>query len=140
MARFRQFFQYICAGRVAAAFAAFLAALNLQLFEQHLTQLLGRTDGECMPRQFINCLFKYGDARAEILGERGERRRVDANAAFFHCRKYGHQWALNGFVQCDEMIRDYLRLQHLPKAKGNVSILGGIGQRLIERHFGKGNA
>ena len=89
-----KFLQDVGACAVGARLAL-APALEPHLLEQHLAQLLGRSDCEGMAGQGVDLALQRLDPAREILGERDELALVHQDAGGLHPREYCDQGALD---------------------------------------------
>ena len=134
----RQLLQDVGAGAVGSRLAL-LAAGQLQLVEQHLAQLLGRAGVELGAGDVLDLALDLRDAAGEIGGERLQGPGIDLDAGNLHRGHDRNQRPLDGLVQGEQALLRQARLQKLMQAQGHVGLLGGIGQRFLERHRVEGH-
>ncbi len=126
-----QFLQHLDVGRPLAR-RRLLAARQLHLVEEDLAQLLRAADIERPADQGVGLGLDGVHARAEILAERAQDVRIDADAGQFHVRQDRNHAAFQRFIDRGHAFARQARLQDMPQTQRDVGVLGGVARRLFQ--------
>ena len=130
--------QHLGTGGVGAGLAL-LAALQPQLVEQDLAELLGRADVELATGQLVDVQLILAHAAREILRQIGQHLAVHLDAGALHLADDRHQRAFHRLVQRQHLRFAQARLQQPVQPPGDVGILGGVLGCLVQRHLVEGD-
>src|SRR6185369_9541902 len=114
----RQLGQHVGVGRVAGLRSP--DRRQLQLLEEDLRELLGRSDRELAAGELIDLARQVVEIALELLRERLEARRVDADSVTLHQRQHRHERALDLLVDRPELAGPELGFRVLPVAPGEL--------------------
>ncbi len=134
MAFLGQFFEHIHRRGIIAALGLF-ASRKAHFAKQNFADLFGRGDVERMPGEFMNLHFQRGQLLAEILRKVFQECRINLDACQFHLGNHGNKRPFDVFVYGGHFLASKTRLERLVKAQGYIRVLGGIIQRLFNRHL-----
>ena len=112
-------------------------ATQLHLVEQHLTQLLRRTQIKRAPSQPMDILFHHSHALLEIHRHAPQIVSIDLDAGTLHRQQHGDQPSRSNCSSPSVNARyceAQPRPQHLPQPQRHVCILRRIGGRALDQH------
>ena len=133
-----QILEHVSTGGIGTSLALF-ATLETHLVEQDLAKLLGRSDVKGLTCHFVNFGLKPRHFLRKRVGHARQRIAIHLDARAFHIRQNRHQGTLHAFIDTGHLGLMQLRLENLPKAQGDIRILGRVFRGLINRHQIKGD-
>ena len=129
-------FQLALIGRPVARLAL-APALQAQLVEQYLAQLLGTADGEGLAGLGMDGGFHARHFLREFARQAGEIIAVDHDPGALHRLDHRGQRAVDHFVNARPALQRQPQLEQLPQPQRDVGVLGGIFGGARQRDFGK---
>ena len=135
----RKAFEHVGAGGIGAGLAGFLAPGQAELAKQDLAHLLGRGDVEGLSGQRVNLVFEPGTVLTELGGHAREDLRVDFDPGSLHVDQNVDQRSLHGLVERGHFLRHQSGLQSPVQPHGDIRVLGGVVERLVQRHVVEGH-
>ena len=131
-------FQHVSTGRISARFTRrwllTIRHLKTHFVEQYLAQLLGGCDIKRPTDDLMDARLKSRHFLRKRIRHPAQRIAVHLNAVHFHLGQHRHQRTLQRLINSRDILGMQQRLEYLPKAQRNISILSCIFHRIINRH------
>ena len=101
--------------------------------------MFGRADIKGLACEFVNLGFNGTLFIGKFGGKFRQHMAINLNTFKFHLAQHGNQRTLQGFINRHLVHLEQFGFEQHPQAQSYISIFGGIGSGLVDRHAVKGD-